>query len=70
MGLTTHNFRTANDHDSFPEASAVKERFLASRYERLVLEGVGHFIPCEAPGEVLSAIRALLSEPPSRMTAR
>jgi pimeloyl-ACP methyl ester carboxylesterase len=35
-----------------------------------VLEDVGHFIPREAPGEVLSAIRALLSEPPSRMTAR
>jgi len=54
----------------FPRRRLCKERFLASRYERLVLEDVGHFIPREAPGEVLSAIRALLSEPPSRMTAR
>jgi hypothetical protein len=35
-----------------------------------VLEGVGHFIPREASGEVLSAIRSLLSEPPSRTTVR
>jgi pimeloyl-ACP methyl ester carboxylesterase len=54
----------------FARRRLCKERFFASRYERLVLEGVGHFIPREASGEVLSAIRSLLSEPPSRMTVR
>jgi len=29
MRLTTHNFRTANDRDSFPEASAVQGTILS-----------------------------------------
>jgi pimeloyl-ACP methyl ester carboxylesterase len=52
----------AEDADNFPETSEGKERFFASSYERRVLPDVGHFIPREAPDEVLTAIRRLLSD--------
>lgn len=52
----------ADDGDNLPETSDGKERFFASFYERRVLTGTGHFIPREAPDEVLAGIRQLLSE--------
>jgi pimeloyl-ACP methyl ester carboxylesterase len=52
----------ADDADNFPETSEGKERFFAGSYERRVLPSVGHFIPREAPDEVLSAIRQLSSD--------
>ncbi len=51
----------ANDSDNLAETSEGKERFFANGYERRVLPDVGHFIPREAPAEVLTAIRELLS---------
>jgi pimeloyl-ACP methyl ester carboxylesterase len=39
-----------------PSTSENKERFFASRYERMVLDGVGHFPQRESPQAVASAI--------------
>ncbi|RWL81364.1 MAG: alpha/beta hydrolase [Mesorhizobium sp.] len=52
----------ADDADNFPETSEGKERFFVNPYQIRVLRGVGHFIPREAPDEVLIAIRQLLSD--------
>ncbi|CDN57898.1 Putative hydrolase (plasmid) [Neorhizobium galegae bv. officinalis bv. officinalis str. HAMBI 1141] len=52
----------ADDADNFPETSEDKEQYFASSYQRVVLPGVGHFIPREAPHAVLTAIRQLLSD--------
>jgi pimeloyl-ACP methyl ester carboxylesterase len=56
----------ADDADNFPETSADKDRFFINGYERRTLPGVGHFIPREAPEEVLSAIRQLSSKTTAR----
>ncbi|MCA1452383.1 alpha/beta hydrolase [Bradyrhizobium sp. BRP22] len=56
----------SDDADNLAETSEGKERFFASSYERRVLPGVGHFIPREAPDEVITAIRQLLSDTPAR----
>jgi pimeloyl-ACP methyl ester carboxylesterase len=43
-----------------PRSSAGKEGFFTGRYERIVLEGVGHFPQREAPREVAEAITRFL----------
>jgi pimeloyl-ACP methyl ester carboxylesterase len=48
------------DGATMPETSAGKEHFFTARYERRLIE-CGHFIPREAPDEVVRAIRGLLS---------
>jgi pimeloyl-ACP methyl ester carboxylesterase len=48
-----------NDADNFPETSANKEKFFVNGYERRVLPGVGHFIPREAPEDVIRAFGEL-----------
>ncbi|MBR0667953.1 alpha/beta hydrolase [Roseomonas hellenica] len=50
----------AKDRDNFPATSAGKERFFTRDYERRVIEGVGHFLPREAPDVVVDAIRCML----------
>jgi pimeloyl-ACP methyl ester carboxylesterase len=42
------------------ESSEPHERHFAGRYERRVLEGVGHNLPLEAPGVFADAVLALL----------
>jgi len=59
-----------NDADNFPETSEGKERFFVAGYERRLLPGVGHFIPREAPSEVLAAIRQLAQAHPSQNIQR
>ena len=44
-----------------PASSAGKERYFSARYERRLLDGVGHFPQREAPAEVAAALRAFLS---------
>jgi pimeloyl-ACP methyl ester carboxylesterase len=43
-----------------PRSSAGKEGFFTGRYERIVLDGVGHFPQREAPREVAQAITRFL----------
>lgn len=44
-----------------PSTSEGKERFFTARYERIVLDRVGHFPQREAPGPVADAILGFLS---------
>lgn len=46
----------AADRCNHPDTSAGKERFFQGRYERQLLEGVGHFPQREAPHPVAAAI--------------
>jgi pimeloyl-ACP methyl ester carboxylesterase len=45
-----------------PETSAGKEALFTGPYQRLVLDGVGHFPQREAPGPVAEAIAAFLTQ--------
>jgi len=47
----------AVDGDNFVETSAGKDRYFLDTYERTVLDGIGHFIPREAPDKVIEAVR-------------
>ncbi|WP_028932741.1 alpha/beta fold hydrolase [Pseudonocardia spinosispora] len=44
------------DADNLPETSEGKEHLFPNGYRRIVLDGVGHFPPREAPGAVAEAI--------------
>ena len=63
INVPTIMLQGAEDRCNLPETSEGKERFFNNGYERKVLQGVGHFLPREAPGEVLSAIHRLRKEP-------
>jgi pimeloyl-ACP methyl ester carboxylesterase len=45
-----------DDRCDLPDGSADQERFFTGRYERVVLDGTGHFPHREAPGQVAAAI--------------
>ena len=49
-----------------PATSEGKERFFKGPYQRLVLEGVGHFPQREAPRAVADALLAFLSRNSAR----
>jgi pimeloyl-ACP methyl ester carboxylesterase len=49
-----------SDDPNLPSTSAGKEPFFPQGYDRRVLQGIGHFIPREAPGIVVQAIREYL----------
>ena len=51
--LVLHGGADAANH---PDTSAGKERFFKGRYERRVLDGLGHFPQREAPGRVSEAL--------------
>ena len=51
----------AADGCNLIETSAGKDRYFKGPYERTVLDGVGHFIPQEAPQHTIDAIRRLSS---------
>lgn len=53
--LVLHGGADACNH---PDSSAGRERFFAGRYERQVLDGVGHFPQREAPAAVADAVIA------------
>jgi pimeloyl-ACP methyl ester carboxylesterase len=38
-----------DDRDNFPETSTGREVFFTSRYDRILLPNVGHFVPREGP---------------------
>ena len=48
------------DYVNHPDSSAGREKFFSGRYERSVLEGVGHFPQRERPGEVSPLILEFL----------
>lgn len=50
----------AADGVNHPDTSGGKEGFFRGRYERRLLEGVGHFPQREAPGEVARALLGFL----------
>jgi pimeloyl-ACP methyl ester carboxylesterase len=51
----------ADDGVHSPQTTVGQEKYFASRYERRVLEGIGHNPPLEAPREFAKAVTALLS---------
>lgn len=50
------------DTCNHPDSSASRERFFAGRYERVVLDGIGHFPQREAAARVAGAIVAFCSD--------
>ncbi len=44
------------DYCNHPDSSAGREAFFSGRYERVVLEGIGHFPPREASAQVAAQI--------------
>jgi pimeloyl-ACP methyl ester carboxylesterase len=46
----------ADDGATLVAASEGKDRFFTAGYERLLLAGIGHFIPREAPAQAAEAI--------------
>ena len=59
IGVPTIMLQGAEDRDNMPGTSEGKERYFSARYERRLLEGVGHFVPREAPAAVAEAMRDL-----------
>ncbi|KGU81096.1 alpha/beta hydrolase [Burkholderia pseudomallei] len=50
------------DTCNHPDSSASRERFFAGRYERVVLDGIGHFPQREAAARVAGAIVAFCAD--------
>ena len=61
LDVPTLMLHGAADGVSLPATSAHKESFFKGRYERQLLEGVGHFPQREAPEKVAKAILAFLA---------
>ena len=57
--MPTSMLQGADDRCDLPETSEGKERFFKKGYDRKVLPDIGHFVPREAPDEVVDAIRPL-----------
>jgi pimeloyl-ACP methyl ester carboxylesterase len=51
------------DYCNHPDGSAGKERFFSGRYERVVLEGIGHFPQREAGAAVQAEILRFIAAP-------
>jgi len=60
LDVPTLMLHGAVDGVSLPATSADKEKFFSSRYERQLLNGVGHFPQREAPLKVAEAILEFL----------
>jgi pimeloyl-ACP methyl ester carboxylesterase len=60
LGVPTLVLHGAADTVNHPDLSAGKERFLRGRYERQVLEGVGHFPQREAAADVAERLLRFL----------
>ena len=56
LGTPTLMIQGASDFCDLPAESANMERFFTGGYERVLLEGVGHFPMREAPGAVAKAL--------------
>jgi pimeloyl-ACP methyl ester carboxylesterase len=56
----------AEDGATLVAASEDKDHFFTATYERRVLEGVGHFVPREAPSQAAEAILRLTTWPGER----
>jgi pimeloyl-ACP methyl ester carboxylesterase len=52
----------ASDYCDDPKGSKDHEEFFTGRYERLLLEGIGHFPHRESPRKVAEAIIGLVHE--------
>ncbi|MCO8649437.1 alpha/beta hydrolase, partial [Burkholderia multivorans] len=50
------------DTCNHPDSSAGRERFFSGRYERQLLDGVGHFPQREAPAAVADAVLAFCAQ--------
>ncbi|MGE0800040.1 MAG: alpha/beta fold hydrolase [Lautropia sp.] len=59
--LVLHGAADAVNH---PDTSANKEAFFRGPYQRILLEGIGHFPSREAPDAVASELIRFLSSPP------
>jgi pimeloyl-ACP methyl ester carboxylesterase len=59
IGIPTLMLHGAADGCNLVETSAGKEDHFKGRYERMVLEEVGHFVPQEAPRQTVDAILRL-----------
>jgi pimeloyl-ACP methyl ester carboxylesterase len=59
IGVPTIMLQGADDRDNLPVTSENKERYFTAGYERRVLEGVGHFVPREAPDAFAEATLAM-----------
>jgi pimeloyl-ACP methyl ester carboxylesterase len=59
----------AADDCNHPDTSSGKERFFNGRYERQVLDGVGHFPQREAPQAVVDALLRFCADVPAKEIA-
>lgn len=56
LSIPTLAIHGAADACNDPESSSGRERFFSARYERLLLDGIGHFPQRESPSRVSDAI--------------
>lgn len=56
LAVPTLVLHGSSDTCNHPDSSSGRERFFTGRYERLVLEGIGHFPQRESPRQVAEAI--------------
>jgi pimeloyl-ACP methyl ester carboxylesterase len=61
ISVATLVLHGAADACNDPSSSAGRERFFSGRYERVILDGVGHFPTRESPAAVGRALAAFLS---------
>jgi pimeloyl-ACP methyl ester carboxylesterase len=61
VALPTVVLHGEEDAATLVDATAGKDEFFTSSYERRTLPGVGHFVPREAPDAVVDAVLALPS---------
>ncbi|MFD9888585.1 alpha/beta fold hydrolase [Amycolatopsis sp. NPDC059027] len=52
----------ADDRDNLPATSEGKAELFGERYQRLVIDGVGHFVPREAPARTAREILRWIAE--------
>lgn len=60
--VSTIMLQGLDDRDNMPETSVGKERYFMAGYERRELDGIGHFVPREAPERVLEAVEQMLDQ--------
>jgi pimeloyl-ACP methyl ester carboxylesterase len=62
LSVPTLVLHGAADLVNHPDSSAGKEHFFTGPYQRILLDGVGHFPQREAPGAVASAILSFIEQ--------
>ena len=63
LAVPTLVLHGGSDYCSHPDMSAGKEKYFTGRYERVVIEGAGHFPQKEKPARVAQEILRFVATP-------